>query len=172
MSIVFAKRHTTSLNGDVFRVTGPLWRESGRFPSQRPGTRSLDVFVDLRLNKRLSKQSKLRWSETPSRSLWRHCDETLCVSQCPINNDTNQAKVITLLLTDRIYGYINIYAFLCVSFFTIYTRSCLNLPKPVCCKIYEWYVCMDFIMRRYNYESSFFFLRAVCDLRTYDRYGL
>ena len=31
-----------------------------------------DVFFDLRLNKRLSKQSKRRWFETPSRSLWRH----------------------------------------------------------------------------------------------------
>ena len=29
---------------------------------------------DLRLNKRLSKQSKRRWCETPSCSLWRHCN--------------------------------------------------------------------------------------------------
>ena len=28
----------------------------------------------LRLNKRLSKQSRGRWFETPSRSLWRHCN--------------------------------------------------------------------------------------------------
>ena len=44
------------------------------FPSQRPVTRSLDVFFDLRLNKRLSKQSRLRWIETPPRSLWSHCN--------------------------------------------------------------------------------------------------
>ena len=31
---------------------------SGEFPVQRPGTRSFDVFFDLRLNKRLSKQSR------------------------------------------------------------------------------------------------------------------
>ena len=43
------------------------------FPSQRPLTRSFDVFFDLRLNKRLSKHSRRRWFETPSRSLWRHC---------------------------------------------------------------------------------------------------
>ena len=43
-------------------------------PSQRPVTRSFDVFFDLRLNKRLSKQSRRRWFETPLRSLWRHCN--------------------------------------------------------------------------------------------------
>ena len=42
--------------------------------SQRPVTRSFDVFFDLRLNKRLGKQSWGWWSETPSRSLWRHCN--------------------------------------------------------------------------------------------------
>ena len=46
---------------------------TGEFPTQRPVTRSFDVFFDLRLNKRLSKQSWGRWFETPSRSLWRHC---------------------------------------------------------------------------------------------------
>ena len=47
---------------------------TGEFPSQRPVTRNFDVFFDLRLNKRLSKQSWGWWFETPSRSLWRHCD--------------------------------------------------------------------------------------------------
>ena len=57
------KRHTfdmmTSSNGNIFRVTGPLCGEftgPGEFPTQRPVTRSSDVFFDLRLNKRLSKQ--------------------------------------------------------------------------------------------------------------------
>ena len=45
-----------------------------KFPAQRPVTRSFDVFFDLRLNKRLSKQSWGWWSETPLRSLWRHCN--------------------------------------------------------------------------------------------------
>ena len=49
---------------------------TGEFPSQRPVTRSFDVFFDLRLNKRLSKQSRRRWFETPLRSLWRHCHVT------------------------------------------------------------------------------------------------
>ena len=47
---------------------------TGEFPSQRPVTRSFDVFFDLRLNKSWSKQSWGWWFETPSRSLWRHCN--------------------------------------------------------------------------------------------------
>ena len=43
---------------------------TGEFPWQRPVTRSFDVFFDLRLNKRLSKQSWVWWFESPSRSLY------------------------------------------------------------------------------------------------------
>ena len=46
------------------------------FPSQRPVTRNFDAFIDLRLNKRLSKQAWGWCMETPSRSLWRHCNDT------------------------------------------------------------------------------------------------
>ena len=45
---------------------------TGEFPTQRPVTQSFDVFFDLRLKKRLSKQWRRWWFETPSRSLWRH----------------------------------------------------------------------------------------------------
>ena len=67
----------TSSNGNIFRVTGPLCGEftgPGDFPAQTPVTRSFDVFFDLRLNKRLSKQPEGWWFETPSWSLWRHCN--------------------------------------------------------------------------------------------------
>ena len=47
----------------------------GEFPTQRPVTRSFDVFFDLRLNKRLSKQSWDWWFETLSCPLWRHCND-------------------------------------------------------------------------------------------------
>ena len=46
----------------------------GEFPAQRPVTRSFDVFFDLRLNKRLSKQPWGWWFEMQSGSLWRHCN--------------------------------------------------------------------------------------------------
>ena len=49
---------------------------TGEFPSQRPVTRSFDVFADLHLSERLSKQSRRRWFEKLSRSLWRHCNVT------------------------------------------------------------------------------------------------
>ena len=44
----------------------------GEFPAQKPVTRSFDVFFDLRLNERLSKQLWGWWFETLSRPLWRH----------------------------------------------------------------------------------------------------
>ena len=68
----------TSSNGKIFHVTDPLCGKSpvtGEFPAQRPATRSFDVFFDLWLNKRLNKQSWGWWFETPSRLLWRHCNE-------------------------------------------------------------------------------------------------
>ena len=47
---------------------------TGEFHAQRPVTRSFDDFVDLRLNKQLSKQSWGWWFETPLGSLWCHCN--------------------------------------------------------------------------------------------------
>ena len=46
---------------------------TGGSPSQRPVTRGFDVFFDLRL----SKQSRRRWFERPSRLLWRHCNAAI-----------------------------------------------------------------------------------------------
>ena len=69
----------TSSNGNIFRVTGPLWGNSpvpGQFPAQRPVMRSFHVFFELCLNKRLSKQSWGWWFETPSCPLWRHRNES------------------------------------------------------------------------------------------------
>ena len=68
----------TSSNGNIFRVTGPVCGEftgPGEFPTQRPVTRNFDVFFDLHLNKRLSKQPWGWWFETPSRWLWRQCND-------------------------------------------------------------------------------------------------
>ena len=65
----------TSSNGSIFRVTGSLCGEftgPGEFPTQRPVTRSFDVYFDLRLNKRLCKQSWGWWFETLLCPLWRH----------------------------------------------------------------------------------------------------
>ena len=72
----------TSSNGNIFRVPGHLCGEFAGYPefsTQKPVTRSFYVFFDLRLNKRLSKQSWGWWFETPSRPSWRHCNA--CESQ-------------------------------------------------------------------------------------------
>ena len=46
---------------------------TGEFPAQRPVTQSFYVFFDLRLNKRLSKQSWGWWFEKLWLPLGRHC---------------------------------------------------------------------------------------------------
>ena len=59
----------TSSNGNIFRVTGHLCGEftgPGEFPVQSPVMRSFDIFFDLSLNKRLSKQSRGWWFEMQS----------------------------------------------------------------------------------------------------------
>ena len=52
----------------------------GEFPAQRPVTRSFDVFIDLRLDKQLSKQSGGWWFETLSCPLWRHRNDVIQVN--------------------------------------------------------------------------------------------
>ena len=76
------------------RIYNPRWRHqietfsallaSGEFPTQRPVTRSFEVFLDLRLNKQLKKQWRRRWFLTPSRSLWCQCNHqsTHCRCRC------------------------------------------------------------------------------------------
>ena len=68
---------TSKFHGTIFRVIG-LWDGNppitSGLPSQRSVTRSFDVFYHLRMNKRVSKQSRRRWFETPLCSLWRLCN--------------------------------------------------------------------------------------------------
>ena len=65
----------TSSNGTIFHVTGHLCGEFAGLrwiPRTKASDAEFDVFVDLRLNKRRSKQSWDWWFETPSCPLWRH----------------------------------------------------------------------------------------------------
>ena len=64
---------------------------TGEFPAQRPVTRSFGVFFDLRLNKRLGKQSRRWWFEMPSHSLWRHCHDKNSGMQLLTNTLTSMA---------------------------------------------------------------------------------
>ena len=73
---------------------------TGEFPTQRPVTQSFDVFFDLRLHKRLSKQSWGRWFETSSCSLWRHCNGELCIKwKC----NSNYLQLGSVLLFRTLY---------------------------------------------------------------------
>ena len=57
---------------ETFSALLAICAENSPVPAQRPVTRSFEVFSELRLNKRLSKQSWGWWFETLSCSLWRH----------------------------------------------------------------------------------------------------
>ena len=81
----------TSSSGNIFRATGHL---CGEFTGYRYITHTMAsdaelwCFLDLRLNKRLSKQWWGWWFETPSRPLWRQrnglvCKKTTIVTSWP-----------------------------------------------------------------------------------------
>ena len=74
LSIPWWRHQMVAFSGLLALCTGNSLVTS-EFPAQRPVTRSFDVFFDLRLNKRLNKHSWGWWFETPSRPLWRHCNE-------------------------------------------------------------------------------------------------
>ena len=103
---------------DILRyLGGPWWRHqmdafsvllaicvgnspvTGEFPTQRPVTRSYDVFFDLRLNKRLSKQSWGWWFETPWRPLWRDSNVLFSEVICQRRSGSTSAQVMACCLT-------------------------------------------------------------------------
>ena len=76
--LLYSKTKTSS-NGNISALLAICTGNSqvtDEFPAQRPVARSFDVFFDLRPNKRLRKQSWGWWFETPSRPLWRNCNES------------------------------------------------------------------------------------------------
>ena len=71
--------HDDVIKSTFFRNTNHL---CGKFTGHRwiPCTKaSFDVFFDLRLNKRLSKQSWGWWFETPSRALWHISEQIIMI---------------------------------------------------------------------------------------------
>ena len=81
----------------------------GEFPTQRPVTRNFDVFFDLRLNKRLRKQSWGWWFGMSLHPLWSHCNEKcLCLGAGPsagtaMATKLNIIKFIWLLMISNIF---------------------------------------------------------------------
>ena len=72
---------------------------TGEFPTQRPVARRFDVFVDLRLIKRLSKQSWGWWFETPSRSLWRHYNVFVARNSPSAYSSSSKVKYLSAMST-------------------------------------------------------------------------
>ena len=70
----------------------------GEIPSQKPVTRNGDIFFDLRLNKRFSKQSKRQWFETQPRPLWHHCND---ISPFGVKNTVKPNRSINSLWKAR-----------------------------------------------------------------------
>ena len=97
----------TSSNGNIFRVTGPLCGEftgPGEFPTQRPVTRSFDVFFGLLLNN--------GWVNNPEAGdLRRH---------------RGHYDVIVMIISHISYTYICVYSFVCI---VPISRLCLNNVK-------------------------------------------
>ena len=79
-----------------------------RLHAQSSITLSFDVFFDLLLNKRLSKQSWCWWFETPWHSFWRHCKcdtETVCAGRwnlSPWRTRTISSDVANIVTPDAL----------------------------------------------------------------------
>ena len=67
-------RHQMEIFSALLAICAGNSPVSGEVPAQRPVTRSFDVFFDLCLNKRLSKQLWGWWFEMRSHPLWRRCN--------------------------------------------------------------------------------------------------
>ena len=73
-------RHQMETFSALFAIYAGNSAVRGEFPAQMPVTLSFDVCFDLRLNKRLSKQSWGWWFQLLPCPLWRHSDgqEAIC----------------------------------------------------------------------------------------------
>ena len=132
------------------QFTGP-----GEFPTQRPVTRSFDVFFDLRLNKRLSKQPWGWWFEPPSWSLWRH------------RNDCNWWVQTFLSYSD--WGQSSTGLGNCNEFWNLIRWSCMNgmilktmhtvhvMCVSFCCASYMFFVFL-LSFGTYRFSSRLFYI--------------
>ena len=76
---------------------------TNEFPTQRPLTLSFDVFFDLLLNKRLSKQSCGWWFETPLHPWWCQSNDMFIHHLWKITNHTTQTSIGNLIVTGLVH---------------------------------------------------------------------
>ena len=126
---------------------------TGEFPSQRPVTQSFGGFFDLRMSKRLSKQSRRWWFETLSRALWRHCNVNFVFSRacdfiihCPSCNAVPSVGRINVL---------NFWVLHCNTFLAFYASHNYRLAVE---KNWTCFVCLG-ILRTRDFDSGFIIQR-------------
>ena len=128
---------------------------TGEFSSQRPMTRIFDVFYP-HLNKRFSKQSRRRWLETQSRSLWRRCNEMEAQNRaCVVINCLTQAEP-SLMSTAGYYAPCHYYHF--------FLGSIQRDPLP-CMRRYQMYTLrwtLPSLVRHFPYACAYELLNWQC----------
>ena len=140
---------------------------SGEFPAQRPVTRSFDVFVDVRVIKRLSKHWRGWWFETLSHPLWRHRNDGMAFYGLPftdvnasIINDTPavvsdlSTSLQSHLTSNQCLGrYRSIFRTLVSRLLCKTLDSPLSFPSPIVCwDIKNWTA----YSKRYRYVYDLF----------------
>ena len=120
-------RRNAPVHGDVikwkhFPRYWPFVRGIHRSPLNSPHKvqwrGAFDVFFDLRLNKRLNKQSQGWWFETPSFPLWRHCNAQVdslykgpvTCKVCPCDDDHLTVSHSGTLFTNKFSSYWKVYS--------------------------------------------------------------
>ena len=99
-------RHQMEIFSALLAICAGNSPVTGEFPTQRPVTRSFDVYFDLRPNERLSKQWWGWWFETLSRSLWRHrngyTSQSITVKRYVVLDITGWDRIFVHVFTSHI----------------------------------------------------------------------
>ena len=116
------------------------------FPAQRPVTRSFDVFFDLCLNKRLSKQSWGWWFETPSRPLWRHRNDDHRYRHRYHDDNGEEEHIILFLfhIIDNI-NIISVWSLFISVIILVFVLSSLGVQLLAFCQHYSDVITSSFI---------------------------
>ena len=107
---------------------------TGEFPTQRPVTRSFDVFFDPRLDQQLSKQWRRWWFE-PSRSLWHRCNGFQGTSSLY----ALQPQVCQVCASFRNKSVSSLWITSCFSSYLVRMSIIHNESKP-CCPCVSWWI--------------------------------
>ena len=119
-SVITWRRHQMEIFSTLLAICAGNSPVPSEFPTQRPVTRSFDVYFDMRPDKRLSKQSWGWWFETLSHSLWRHRNGQAVILIRPQHvNGLNKLKK-----TDNISIFFFVWGHLASCFCDAYLGSC------------------------------------------------